>query len=285
MVIRLAASESGERWVIPVLWEDQYLLALDKPAGLALRPFPGEEETPDLLGLLHRGIAQQAGWAKDLQLGYLDTPQQLEPEFSGVALFVRDQSCWPQVSDQFATHRPCESILALVEGQPDEAFTVEAALAKKPTPTGFYRMDQRRGKKARSDFNVEERFRGHALLRCVAAGRRIHQIRAHLRQARLRLAGDTLYGGRPLLLSRLKAGYRFKRDREERPLIGRPALHVQSLQLTHPKTGAPFQVEAPCPKDFEVSLKYLRKFNPVVDSSLPGAVTGRTDQEGSPADA
>jgi len=78
----------------------------------------------------------------------------------------------------------------------------------------------------------------------------------------LPIVGDELYGGTPLLLSQLKRDYRPSRDGREQPLIGRLALHAESLTITHPVTKAPTTIKASWPRDFEVALKYLRKFAP-----------------------
>ena len=71
----------------------------------------------------------------------------------------------------------------------------------------------------------------------------------HLRHVGLPIVGDSLYGGKPLWLSRLKSDYHLKRGKEERPLIGRVALHAEELKLSHPVTGQSLAFEAPCPKD------------------------------------
>ena len=89
---------------------------------------------------------------------------------------------------------------------------------------------------------------------------RAHQIRAHLRHARLPIVGDTRYGGPPLLLSKLKIDYRFKPNVAERPLIDWIALHLEQLTIDHPLTGAPQTITAPWPKDLMVAVKYLRRY-------------------------
>ena len=89
---------------------------------------------------------------------------------------------------------------------------------------------------------------------------RTHQIRVHLAHAGFPIVADVLYGdGRGLFLSQIKRGYKQGRD-PERPLIGRLALHARSLALRHPVPGAELRIESPLPHDFEVALKYLRRF-------------------------
>ncbi len=92
----------------------------------------------------------------------------------------------------------------------------------------------------------------------------------HLKSLGLPIVGDQVYGGPPLWLSTLKADYRLKPGREERPLIGRVALHAEQLILTQPATGAQITIDAPWPKDLTVGVKYLRRYathrNPDGDS-------------------
>ena len=105
-----------------------------------------------------------------------------------------------------------------------------------------------------------EKFNGWSLLKCQPMTGRTHQIRVHLRQAGLPVAGDAGYGGSPLLLSRLKPGYRLKPNHTERPLINRVALHAAELKLPHPVTGAEVAISAPWPKDLKVAVNYLRRY-------------------------
>ena len=89
---------------------------------------------------------------------------------------------------------------------------------------------------------------------------RPHQIRVHLQNSGLRIVGDALYGGAPLLLSRLKQDYRLKPGRMERPLLARVTLHAEQLVLPHPVTGETVTITSPWPKDLRVAVKYLREF-------------------------
>jgi 23S rRNA-/tRNA-specific pseudouridylate synthase len=122
------------------------------------------------------------------------------------------------------------------------------------------RVDSQHGKRSQTVFEVREKFAGYTLLQCEALTRRLHQIRVHLRYAGLSAVGDMAYGGRPLLLSSLKAAYRLKPNHIERPLISRAAIHAESLTLPHPITGETVNITAPWPKDLIVAVKYLRRY-------------------------
>jgi 23S rRNA-/tRNA-specific pseudouridylate synthase len=122
------------------------------------------------------------------------------------------------------------------------------------------RIDPVNGKKAKSVFDVTEKFSGYTALTCRPVTERTHQLRIHLKHAGFPIIGDKLYGGKPLWLSRLKKDFRLKRGREERPLIARVALHAQELSLPHPITNEPVTISAELPKDLRVALRYLREF-------------------------
>lgn len=261
--IKLSAPQTGEFWEIPVLYEDAHLLALNKPARLLTSPDRYDPERPNLMRLLHEGIARGKPWAVCRSLTYLANAHRLDFETSGVLLLAKDKPTLVHLANQFGSARALKRYIALVQGSPAaERFRVDAKLAPHPARPEYIRVDSKRGRQAITLFVVREQFAGYALLECQPLTGRTHQIRVHLRSQLLPLVGDTLYGGNPLLLSRLKPGYRFKKDREEIPLMGRTALHAERLEVVHPVTGAPVVIEAPWPKDLRVALKYLRRYAP-----------------------
>ena len=282
--IKLSAPQTGEFWEIPVLYEDAQLLALDKPARLLTSPDRYDPERPNLMRLLHEAIARGKPWAARRGLTYLANAHRLDFETSGVLLLAKDKPTLVHLANQFGSARTVKRYLALVQGAPAaESFRVDAKLAPHPARPEYIRVDPKRGRQATTLFRVRERFAGYALLECQPLTGRTHQIRVHLRSQLLPLVGDALYGGSPLWLSRLKPGYRFKKDREEIPLLGRAALHAERLEVVHPVTGAPIVIEAPWPKDLLVALKYLRRFAPATAGpGLPPGVAPDTEPPAEP---
>jgi RluA family pseudouridine synthase len=261
-VIKLSSPATQQFWEIPVLFEDAHLLALDKPADLPVSPDRQDPARPSLMRLLHEAIAAGKPWARQRALGYLSHAHRLDEDTSGLLLLAKARSVLVALANFFGSEKPVHGFLALVHGAPrDERFTVNARLAPHPFLPGLTRVDPRTGRKASTQFTVAERFRDCTLLDCRPLTARPHQIRVHLQNSGLRVVGDARYGGEPLWLSRLKAAYRLKPGREERPLIARPALHSASLSLPHPVTGEPLTLTAPWPKDLRVAVKYLREFN------------------------
>ncbi len=260
-VIKLSSASTREFWEIPVLYEDADLLALDKPAGLPNEFDPNDATRPNLVGLLHKGIAEGKAWATARGLSYLMNAHRLDLEESGVLLLAKTKPALTRLQDLFGSEHPNLWFVALVQGSPaEDHFSVEAKLAPHPVELGLMHVDAKHGKRARTRFEVVERFSGWTLLKCAPLTSRPHQVRVHLRRARLPVAGDEAYGGRPLLLSNLKPGYHLKPKHTERPLIGHAHLHAQQLALAHPVTGQPLVVNAPWPKELLVAIKYLRKY-------------------------
>ncbi len=260
-MIKLSSPATQEFWEIPVLYEDEYLLVLNKPADLLTGPGTDFADRPSLISLLHKGVSESKSWATSRALSFLMYPQPLDTEASGVLVLAKTKAVLNKLSDLFGSEQPVLSFITLIQGSPTQnQFAVQAKLAADPVRAGLVRVDHKGGKRARSLFEVVERFSGWTLLRCVPLTWREHQIRAHLAYNRLPLAGDEPYRGKPLLLSSLKPDYHLKPKHIERPLIARPCLHAGDLRLNHPVTGQPWVVNAPWPKDLAVAVKYLRRY-------------------------
>lgn len=260
-LIKLSSPGTGEFWEIPVVYEDAYLLAVNKPSGLLSSPDRYDAHRPNLMKLLHAGIAEGRPWAKQRGLNYLMNAHRLDFETSGVMLLAKSKPVLVSLANLFGSEKPLKRYVALVHGAPsEERFEVNAALGPHHVRIGEFRVDTKRGKRARTRFEVLERFAGWTLLRCEPLTGRTHQIRVHLRHSRLPIVGDELYGGKPLLLSRIKPGYRLKPGHTERPLINRVALHAEELSLPHPVGNEIVKIVAPWSKDLAVAVKYLRQF-------------------------
>ncbi len=261
--IKLSSPATREFWEIPVLWEDDCLLALNKPAGLLASPDRYDPERPNLMKLLHQGIERGSPWAKARGLTYLMNAHRLDFATTGVFLLAKTKPALVALADQFGAARPHKTYVALVRGTADkDQFATDASLAPHALRVGEMRVDPKGGKPSRTEFTVRERFpnAGCLLVECRPLTGRTHQIRVHLKHLRLPIVGDKLYGGPPLLLSTLKPDYRLKPSHTERPLISDVALHSEQLWVAHPVTGVEVKIFAPWPKDLTVAVKYLRRW-------------------------
>ena len=260
-VIKLSSPATREFWEIEVLFEDAQLLAVSKPARLLTSPDRYDPNRPNLMRLLLDGVAAGKPWARERGLTYLANAHRLDFETTGILLLAKDRPSLVTLANHFGSEIPRKRYLALVRGTPEaDEFTVDQPLAQDRFEIGKMRVS-RTGKKSVTDFRVLEKFTGCTLLECRPRTGRTHQIRVHLQYAGHPIYGDMVYDGEWLLLSVIKRGdYRLKPGREERPLIGSLALHAAKLDLPHPATGAPVHIEAPTPREFNVALKYLRRY-------------------------
>jgi len=262
--IKISSPATKEFWEIPVLFEDEHLLALDKPAGILTSPDRHDPDRPSLTKLLHAAIAAGKPWARERGLTYLTIAHRLDLETSGVLLLAKSKPVFVALANLFGADMVERSFLALVLGTPaQDQFEVDAAIAPHPVKPGRMHIDRKRGKHAKTRFEAAEKFYGSTLLRCHRVTSRRQQICDLPQTMGWPIAGDMFYDGQPLYLSRLKDHYRLKGDQEERPLLGTPALHAERLAFVHPVTGQTITITAEWPKDLKVAVKYLRRYAPV----------------------
>lgn len=250
-----------------ILFEDEFLLAVDKPCGLPVVAGRRGREA-DLMGLVRGRFGQGVA-----------NVHRLDAEASGVVLCARTKPALDFLSGQFQSKTVRKTHVALVAvldagGLADAAapardasgalpagFSVDLPLGEDAERPGLMRVSRgRAGRPGVTEFRVLESFGRFALLECRPLTGRTHQVRVHLAAAGAPVLNDADYGdpGSPLLLSGLKR--RYKGRDEERPLISRLALHASALGFIHPASREPLEVASPLPAEFEIALKYLRRF-------------------------
>jgi RluA family pseudouridine synthase len=249
-----------------ILFEDEFLLAFDKPSGLPVSPERQGRARATLAGLAREAFGQSVA-----------NVHRLDAETSGVVLFARTKAALDSLSGQFqskSARRTYQALVALQAGPagagasgrdaagllPGE-FTVDLALGEDEGAPGRMRVFRRRGgRPSVTQFRILGSFGRFAFLECTPLTGRRHQIRVHLAAAGAPILNDALYGdpGAALLLSELKRGYKGREG--ERPLVTRLALHAGTLAFDHPSGTGPVEITAPLPKDLEIALKYLRRF-------------------------
>ncbi len=237
-----------------------------------------DPEKPNLMSGIRRALDTGAAWVQERGLTMLSNVHRLDADTSGVLLLAKTRDALRELARQFNDRIVGKSYVALVEGEPaEDAFEVELKIGPHPARPWVQIERRHGGKLTLTKFRVLERFRLRMLrgatiplpfLACTLVGcepetGRTHQLRVHLKHADHPILCDKVYGEgerSALYLSQLKPGYKSHEGTAERPLLGRLALHAERLKVAHPVTGAPLELVAPLPKDFEVALKYLRKF-------------------------
>ena len=230
--------------VFEVVYEDDSIVVIDKPAGLVVHPGAAHRDDTLASGLLHRfpdlvAASAEGAWEAD-RPGIV---HRLDKDTSGLLVVARTPSAYRSLVAQLAERSMSRRYLTLALGR------VEADEGVIEAPIGRSRRDPTRmtvivgGREARTRYSVERRFEAPiacSLLRCALDTGRTHQIRVHLRAIGHPVAGDARYGGRAPAL-----------------LLQRPFLHAAQLELTHPESGERLSFEAPLPMDLTVVLDAL----------------------------
>jgi RluA family pseudouridine synthase len=214
-----------------IIYEDTYLLVLDKPAGLPVLPDGWEKNAPYLVKTLEE------------EYGKIWIVHRLDKITSGVMVFARDAETHRTLNIQFEERHAEKVYHAIVEGIPQW----NEKIAKHPLRINVGHkhrtgVSDKYGKPSETRFKVIKRYQEAALIEARPVTGRTHQIRVHAYALGHPLLGDTLYGA------------------SETPLIARPALHAHSLTFTHPQSGERQTFLAERPQDFVETLELLSSF-------------------------
>jgi 23S rRNA pseudouridine1911/1915/1917 synthase len=241
-----AVADEPEAIEIDVVFEDDSLIVINKPAGLVVHPGAGNQRGTLLNGLLHYEPSLE-------ELPRAGIIHRIDKDTSGLLLIARTLPAHTALVRALADRAISRHYLAICNGVLTGGGTIDA-------PIGRHRVDRKRmcvrddGREAITHYTVIERFAAHTYIKVRLDTGRTHQIRVHFAHRRHALVGDPVYGGRLALprgagegLVETLRGFR------------RQALHAAKLELAHPLTGDPLSFEAPLPADFEQLLAALRE--------------------------
>jgi 23S rRNA pseudouridine1911/1915/1917 synthase len=217
---------------LTVLYEDDDVLIVDKPAGLLTVPTEARENDTLWSRALHY-----------LQHRYGGRPHagivhRLDKDTSGALVFARNRAAHHELQDRFRTHAIDREYVALVEGAPKDTGTFDADLVREGGLRRTIARAGQEGRRAVTRYRTLERFPAAALVSVRPETGRTHQIRVHFSAGGHPVLGDRVYGNAKL--------------------APRQMLHARRLGFPHPRTGEKVSAESPVPEDFEKILSGLR---------------------------
>jgi 23S rRNA pseudouridine1911/1915/1917 synthase len=222
---------------IDLVYEDESLLVVNKPAGVVVHPAPGHTEGT----LVNALLARYPGIGSVGEVGRAGIVHRLDKDTSGVLVVAKNEATRVVLQRAFKRRTVSKTYLALVDGRMDPHEGVIEA------PIGRSRRERKRmavvktGRDARTAYRVRQYFAEYTLLEVMPQTGRTHQIRVHLSWMGHPVVGDRVYG-----------------RRRQRLLRGRVFLHAWRLRFDHPVTGEPVEFSAALPPELSRVLKKLR---------------------------
>ena len=231
-----------------VVFEDEQLLVIDKPAGLVVHPAAGNADGTLLNALLHY-LPNQALLPRG------GIVHRLDKDTTGLLVVAKTPKSHQSLIDQLQARTVGREYTALVQGELIAGGEINTPIGRHPKNRKKMAVVRHGGKEALTRYWVTEKFPVYSLLRVKLETGRTHQIRVHMAHRGYPLVGDTTYGARlkvpkaaPAELLDMLRGF------------GRQALHASRLQLLHPASGEQLRWESPLPEDFASLLDALREF-------------------------
>ena len=245
----IAAEPAPEAIPLTVLFEDAYLIVVDKPAGMAVHPAPGSEAGTLVNALLHHAGASLSGIGGVARPGIV---HRIDKDTSGIVVAAKTDAAHHGLSALFAAHDIERTYIALTRGAPRSAFgglakgTIEGAIARSSSDRKKMALVRTGGRHAITHYVTERVFGGPekplaARVACTLETGRTHQIRVHLASVGAPCLGDPTYGSGPpsekVRGAIAEAG------------LKRQALHAAVLGFVHPVTAETLRFESPQPPD------------------------------------
>lgn len=236
------------RQTVPVIYQDNDVVVVNKPAGITVIPERFDTEKKSVQHVLEDTY------------GKLFVVHRIDRDTTGVLCFARNEAAHRSLSMQFENRATKKEYAVIVRGHlAGNSGSIDTPIMENPRHAGTMIVHPK-GKEALTLFEVTEQFRHAALLQVEIKTGRTHQIRVHFASAGHPLLVDPIYGKPAFFLSEIKHHYKATQE-EERPTLARLSLHAAALTFQHPTSLQICKYEAPIPKDLELVLKLLRKYD------------------------
>ena len=246
---------------LDIVYEDDDLLVVNKPAGMVVHPGHGNYNGTLINALaFHLGISQGPD-AEDERMGIL--VHRIDNDTSGLLVVAKNDEAQLNLAKQFFEHSIERLYVAVVWGNiKEDEGTVDGAIGRDPNDRlrfKVYPEDDERAKHAVTHYKVLERFGYVTVVQCRLETGRTHQIRVHMNHIGHPLFNDTRYGGSEIRKGTIYAKYRqFIENCFE--LCPRQALHAKTLGFVHPRTGEMIRFDSPLPDDMTSMIEKWRAY-------------------------
>ena len=228
---------------IDVLYEDEYIIVVNKAKGMVVHPANGNYTGTLVNALLYRCKDSLSGIGGEKRPGIV---HRLDKDTSGVLIVAKCDKAHLNISEQIKNHKVKKTYIALVKGiVKDNEATIDMPIGRSKKDRKKMDIDKN-GKNAITHFKVLKRYQGYTLLKVNIETGRTHQIRVHLSTIGYPIVGDGVYSN----------------GKNEFNVEGQ-MLHAESIEFVHPITGKKMKIEAPLPEYFNNVLKLLE--NRVID--------------------
>ncbi len=245
---------------LDVVYEDDDMLIINKPAGLVVHPGHGHFRGTLVNALAHHLGLRQGPDAQDERMGIL--VHRIDKNTSGLLVVAKNDEAQLHLAKQFFYHTIERKYVAIVWGNvKDDEGTIIGNIARDPNDRLRFKVfpEGDIGKHAVTHYKVLERFGYVTLVECKLETGRTHQIRVHMNHIGHPLFNDDRYGGDKILKGTLYAKYKQFIDNCFK-LLPRQALHAKTLGLEHPVTGKHIFFETPLPADMTSLIEKWRKY-------------------------
>ncbi len=224
---------------LTVIYNDDHVIVVDKPAGVAAHPSPGWTGPTVIGGIIAAGFNVSTSGAAERQ----GVVHRLDVGTTGLMIVAKDEAAYSNLKDQFRDRTVGKVYHALAQGHMDPSEgTIDAPIDRHPKEDYRFAVVAD-GKPSITHYKALEYFRAVTLVEIELETGRTHQIRVHFSALHHPLVGDLTYGADHTIADRLQ--------------MNRPWLHAKELSLTHPITGADLRFSAPYPADLTRSLSLL----------------------------
>lgn len=239
---------------LDIIFEDEYLLAINKSAGVIVHPGAGQRENTLVHFILHYLNSVDFLTTDNERPGIV---HRLDQGTTGVLLIAKDARTQSLLSNLFKNRTIVKTYHAITWGKMHLSGTIDSPIGRDRKDRKKMSSRTQKARTALTQWKTLERFEHFSHVALFPKTGRTHQLRVHLSENNFPIVGDPTYGRKKTKLSLIAEPIKLFLDQLDHTL-----LHAHSLEFNHPITGKPIAISAPAPQDFHLFLELLKKHDP-----------------------